>query len=136
MDPITKKPVPPKPKIVEEPESETPMDPLDTTKIEEIKQSMTPVQKEEFSKKIVEAVEQKKPLKYNFKYNPAGFMTIPSEVKSTSPFGKPMKMQKMEVAEKLVLDEPPPPGPLKKSSKQLQMVKPGKVLGTSTEIKD
>ena len=71
------------------------MDPLDTTKIEEIKQSMTPVQKEELSKKIVEAVEQKKPLMYNFKYNPAGYMTKTSEVSGTSPFGKPMKMQKM-----------------------------------------
>ena len=34
---------------------------------------------------------------YNFKYNPAGYMTKASEVSGKSPFGKPMKMQKMEV---------------------------------------
>ena len=73
---------------------------------------------------------------YNFKYNPAGYMTKTSEVSGKSPFGKPMKMQKMQVCEKLVLDEPPPPGPLKKKSTQLQMVKPGKCLGSSTEVKD
>ena len=55
---------------------------------------------------MAEAVVKKEPMKYNFKYNPSGFITETDHKNVKDPFGKQMKLQTVNIAEKLVREEP------------------------------
>ena len=92
MPVVLKEPETPKPKIVEAEEGNEPVNPKDTEKVEELKATMEPEQKKEFVKKMAEAIVKKEPIKYNFKYNPSGFITD-TDIKSVNDkFGKQMKL--------------------------------------------
>ena len=91
--------------MMDSPDSE-PVDMSDGAKLEEMKSMMTPEQVEEFSKAAMESIRDKKPLMYNFKANPSGFMTTEETKVAKDPHGKPMQLRTVTVGQRLSAGPP------------------------------
>ena len=67
---------------------------------------MTPAVKKEFVKKMAEAVVKKEPMQYNFKHNPSGYLPTSETSFVKDKFGKQMKLQKVNIYENKVDEQP------------------------------
>ena len=87
---------------------------------------------------MAEAIVKKEPIQYNLKYNPSGFITETGSKMVKDPFGKQMKLRTVDIHEKLVREEPvkapeSSSGPVKPTTRQIQVIRPGQKLATATE---